>query len=439
VQLPWVLRFRFAATATIRLPLRGAKPHVNKGSCREAEQRAIHADRIACRPAGPYNADMSENLSIQGDLSETTVPDLFRTVIRSGETAVLLLESEGQRDTIYFHEGRLVYATTLDPDKGLAETLLRAGELDIEQYNRAMDRLVVARKVGALLCELGYLQPDDLSQVVERQVNSIVLNAIGYRSGSYTMEFVPELPDATVTLSLHTERLILDGIRDIDSWSLIWRGVGRLERFLQHSPEADRRTFQLELTEEESHILALLSEPRSVEQLCARSYLSNFLTCRTIWGLLSVNLIQDGQISTSEETQSAAEIEYELEAIVEQFNGVYQQIFSRVFQKIGDHVYDFMDRVVLHLSPQMVPFLSGMSFVNEGRLDFDQLLNNLFSTPTADHPRVVRAVLDGLLNGWVAEVKAEFAGHEIESEVVRLAEGLRGGHGLLPPQPPLIV
>jgi hypothetical protein len=368
---------------------------------------------------------MSENLSIQGDLSETTVPDLFRTVIRSGETAVLLLESEGQKDTIYFHEGRLVYATTLDPDKGLAETLLRAGELDIEQYNRAMDRLVVPRKVGALLCELGYLQPDDLSQVVERQVNSVVLHAIGYRSGSYTLEFVPELPEATVTLSLQPERLILDGIRDIDSWSLIWRGVGRLERMLQHSPEADRRTFQLELTEDESHILALLAEPRSVEQVCARSYLSNFLTCRTIWGLLSVNLIQDGQVAESEETQSAAEIEYELEAIVERFNGVYQQIFSRVFQKIGDHVYDFMDRVVIHLSPETLPFLSGMSFVNEGRLDFDQLLNNLFSTPTAEHSRLVRAVLDELLNGWVAEVRAEFAGQPLEREVVRLAEGLR--------------
>ncbi|HEX7707319.1 MAG TPA: DUF4388 domain-containing protein [Thermoanaerobaculia bacterium] len=368
---------------------------------------------------------MSDNLSIQGDLSETTVPDLFRTVIRSGETAVLLLESEGQKDTIYFLEGRLVYATTKDPDKGLAETLLRAGELDIEQYNSVMDRIVAARKVGSLLCELGYLMPDDLSRAVERQVDSIVLDAIAYRSGTYTMEFVPELPDETVTLSLQTERLILDGIRSIDSWSLIWRGVGRLERMLQHSPDADTRTFQLELTEDESHILALLSEPRSVEQLRTRSYLSNFLTFRTIWGLLAVNLIQDGQMTESEEVQTAAEIEYELEALVERFNGVYQQIFTRVFQKIGDHVYDFIDRVVLHLSPELLRFVSGMNFVNEGRVDFDQLLNNLFSAAAADRSRIVQAVLDGLLSGWVAEVRAEFAGQPLESEVVGLAEGLR--------------
>ncbi len=365
-----------------------------------------------------------DNLSIQGTLAETTVPDLFRSIVRSSETAVLSLDAVGRSDTIYFNEGRLVSAASTDPDMGLAETLLRTGELNIQQYNHAMERLVVARRVGGLLCELGYLKPDDLTRAVERQANAIVLNAMSYRSGSYTIEFTGELPDGIIALPLATERLILDGVRRIEYWSLITRGVGRLDRTLEQVPNADTRTFQLELTEDESHVLNLLSDPQTVEELCARSYLSHFQTFRTIWGLLAVNLIQDAEVAAVDEKRSAIETEYELEAMVEKYNGVYQRLFGLVFQKVGDHVYDFTDRVVLHLSPGTLPYLSGMTFVNEGRLDFDQLLNNLYASGSRDHGTVVQSVLDELLYGWLYEMKTEF-GAAMESEAVSVAGALK--------------
>jgi hypothetical protein len=368
---------------------------------------------------------MSDNLSIEGELAETTVPDLIRSIVRSTETAVLSLESSGRSDTIYFLEGRIIFASSTDPDMGLAETLLRMGELDIQQYNIAMEQLVVARRIGALLCDLGFLKPDELTLAAERQANAIVLDAMTYRNGSYTIEFTSEFPDSIITLPLSTERLILDGVRSIEYWSLITRGVGRLDRVLKQVAGADTRTFQLELTDDETHVLNLLADPQSIEQVCARTYLSNFETLRTIWGLLAVNLIQDAEVAAVDEKRAAEESEYELEAMVERHNGVYQRIFGLVFQKIGDHVYDFMDRVVLHLSPENMPYLSGMSFVNEGRLDFDQLLNNLFASGSSSHSRVVQNVCNELLYGWVVEVKREFGGQPLEMEVSRLADSLR--------------
>jgi hypothetical protein len=368
---------------------------------------------------------MSDNLSIQGELSETTVPDLIRSIVRSSETAILSLDAISRHDTIYFHEGRMVFAASTDPDMGLAETLLRMGELNIQQYNTAMERLVVARRIGGLLCELGYLKPDELTRAAERQASAIVLDAMAYRNGAYTIEFTAEFPEGIITLPLQTERLILDGVRNIEYWSLITRGVGRTDRVLEQVPGADTRTFQLELNDDETHVLNLLSDPQTVEQLCARSYLSNFHTFRTVWGLLAVNLIQDAEIAAVDEKRAAEETEYELEGVVENYNDVFQRIFALVFQRIGDHVYDFMDRVVLHLSPETMPYLSGMNFVNEGRLDFDQLLNNLYASGSRDHSRVVHTVCNELLYGWVYEVKAEFHGQPLESEVVRVADSLR--------------
>ncbi len=367
---------------------------------------------------------MSEELSIQGTLAETTVPDLFRSIIRSSETAILSLDAIGRNDVIYFNEGRMVFASSTDPDMGLAETLLRSGELNLQQYNQAMDRLVVSRRIGSLLMELGYLKPDELSRAVERQASAIVLNAMSYRSGNYTIEFTSNFPDEIIALPLSTERLILDGVRRIEYWSLVLRGIGRFERLLEQTPDADRRTYQLELSEDESHVLSLLSDPQTIERLCARSYLSNFLTCRTLWGLLAVDLVQDSEKEELTEKMAAEESEYELEDVVERYNTVYQKIFALVFQKVGDHVYDFMDRVVLHVSPETMPYLSGMNLVNEGRIDFDQLLNNLIASGSADQRAVVHNVLNELIYGWIYEIKSEF-GTPMEAEVVKIAQSIK--------------
>lgn len=368
---------------------------------------------------------MSDDLSIQGTLAETTVPDLFRSLVRSSETAMVTLEGGVRRDVIYVVEGKVVFASSTDPDMGLGEVLLSGGELNLEQYTAAMDRLLIPRRMGPLLCELGYIKPEELIRSAERQVTAIVLNSMKYRTGNYTIEFTAEFPDEILTLPLNTERLILDGVGAIEFWSLVTRGIGRFNRVLEQVKSADARSYALELTEEEGHVLNLFSEPATVESICMLSYLSNYATCRMIWALMSVNLLQDAESSEVTEKKAAVVSEYELEDLVERYNGAYQAIFGVVFQKIGDHVYDFMDRVVLHLSPETLPYLSGMTFINEGRLDFDQLFNNLIRSGTENHAPIVQNVLNELLYGWILEVKSEFGGTSLEKDVVTLVNKLK--------------
>src|SRR5438128_11881514 len=159
---------------------------------------------------------MSDELSIQGTLAETTVPDLFRSLARSGETGIVSLDAIGRTDAVYFKDGKVIFASSSDPDMGLGEILLRGGEVDLKQYNHAMERLVVSRRMGALLVELGYLQPDELMRAAERQASTIVLNAMSYRTGSYTIELSLEFTDGTLTLPIPTDRLLLDGVQLIE-------------------------------------------------------------------------------------------------------------------------------------------------------------------------------------------------------------------------------
>jgi hypothetical protein len=185
---------------------------------------------------------MSDELTIQGTLAEATTPDLCRSLIRSGETALVTLEAIGRHDSIYFHGGKIVYAASSDPDLGLAEVLLRRGEIGAEQYRRALESVSGSQHVGSVLVSLKYLKSNELMRAVERQVSDIVINALSFRSGSYLIEFVAGFDRDIPLLSIPTERLLMDGIERIDYWSLISRGVGPMSRLLRKEPSADSKS-----------------------------------------------------------------------------------------------------------------------------------------------------------------------------------------------------
>jgi hypothetical protein len=368
---------------------------------------------------------MSERLSIEGTLDETTVPDLIRALMRRGETAVLSIDRNDRNDHIYVLDGQIVFATTTDPDYGVAEVLFRQGDINLDNYRIVLEKVGNARRIGAVLCELGYLQADELLGAFERQVSRILRQSLGFRSGKYRIDFTSDFGPEVMTLPLKTDRLVLDAVSEIDHWSLISRGMSDLERVMQQARGSDSRVFHLELTDDESHIYALLGDAQSVRSVIDQSYLSNFTTARTLWALQSINLIEEAETSQVFEQRAAVVSAIELESNIEKYNSVFQSIFRMVFQRIGDYTWDFVDRVVQHLSPEVMPHLSGINLVNEGRVDFDQLMNNMIAAGVPDARTAVYSVMNELLYGWIYEIKKEFSG-ELDAETDRIVASLRG-------------
>ncbi|MEO8216253.1 MAG: DUF4388 domain-containing protein [Acidobacteriota bacterium] len=365
-----------------------------------------------------------DELSIQGTLDEATVPDLVRSMIRSGETAVLILERNDRVDRIYLLDGHIVFASSSDPDYGVAEVLLRTGDINLENYRNLVGTVANSRRIGAALCELGYLQPDELLGAYERQVSLIVMQTLGFRDGGYRIEFTGDFGPDVMTLPMKTERLIMDGMTSIQHWSLIQRGLGNLDRMLKQSSRADARIFRMELSEDESHVFSMLAEPLPISTIVQRSYLSNFVTCRTLWALQAVDLLEEAESTQVDEQRAAVEDAIEVESNVERYNAVFQALFRLVFQRIGDYTWDFVDRVVQHLSPSVMPLLGGINLVNEGRVDFDQLMNNLIASGESDPRTVMYGVLNELLYGWIYEIKTEFSG-DMDARVNQVMRGLR--------------
>jgi hypothetical protein len=132
-----------------------------------------------------------DELSIRGDLATTTVPDLLRTFLQNRETGRLVCRAVGVEKQVFLQEGRIVFATSTDPDERLGENLLVRGRLTARHYVEASRMIRPGRKLGVILVDLKALDPDDLMSAVESQVKDILHELCSWNHGEYQLIVSP--------------------------------------------------------------------------------------------------------------------------------------------------------------------------------------------------------------------------------------------------------
>src|SRR5712692_1865229 len=235
----------------------------------------------------------SSNLTLRGRIEDSSVPELLRSVLGSGETGVLTFRNGQVTKSLYLHMGRVVYAKSSNPDERMGESLLLQGKISVRQYLDASQMIRPGRRLGAVLVEMGALEPEDLLPAVEQHVKEILLDVFTWTRGEYELIMSEPGLDDVVTLNFQMENLILEGIRRTRAWSLVYRGIGTIDS----APVPTGNTevlFKLELTDEEQEVLTHINGRASVEQICQVSYLSNLETCRILWALRVLGVIGHG-------------------------------------------------------------------------------------------------------------------------------------------------
>jgi len=324
-----------------------------------------------------------EQLSIKGDLATTTVPDLLRTFLQSRETGRLVCSNGVVTKQVFLQDGRVVFATSTDPDERLGENLLVRGKITARHYVEASRLIRPGRRLGAILVELRALDSDDLIASVAQQVKDILLELCDWSQGDYEL-LVGEIDRSDVVpLGASTENLILQGIRRTKGWSRVTRGIGGIDAVPVPSAGGDL-LYKLELTEEEQEVLSRVNGKSSIEQICQVSYLSNFETCRILWALQLVGAIRRGgaaDAAAAGEGLRVQEQEFDLEAIVEQFNQMFGKVYEFLAGRLGGEVDAFMDAAMDEVSRQYGALFEGVDLKNYGRADFEQMLTNVAGLP----------------------------------------------------------
>src|SRR5262245_2676374 len=322
-------------------------------------------------------------------------------------------------------EGRIVFAASTDPDERLGENLLLRGRITARQYLEASKLIRQGRRLGAILVELEAIDPDELIPAVEQQVRDVLLDLMTWTHGDYELIMKEVDPASLVTVNISTENLILEGIRRTRSWKRVLQGIGDIETIPVPTGNTEA-LYKLEITHEEQEILSHVNGRASVEQICQVSYLTNFETCRILWGFHVLGLIRRGQAGEgARKGQEALEKEMDLEDIVEKFNHMFGRVYSFLRGRLGDEVDPFMDTAIEDVSRQFGMLFQGIDLKHYGRVDFDQMLANVADVSADQRKSLVVSGLNELV--FIIQLAVRSRRGKDEEAVVSgiIKEGLR--------------
>jgi uncharacterized protein DUF4388 len=341
-----------------------------------------------------------DDLVIRGEIETTSVPELLRSILSSGETGVLTIRNGDGVKSIFILGGRVAYASSNNVDERMGEVLLVRGKITVRQFVEASKRIRPGLRLGSILVELGAFEPEELVSMVELHVKSILMDLFTWIRGEYTF-VIKELEDRdnVATLNMSTENLILEGIRNTHSWQQVIRGLGDVESVLVPTGSTDAH-FRLELTEEEQETLAHVNGRATVEQICDMSYVSNFETCRILWALQVLAVIRRGQAGETAALGEGArerQRELDLEGIVEKFNQMFSRIYGFLRGRLGDSADAFMDQCLEEVSRQYGALFDGVDLKQYGRADFEQMLANVADLPAEQRKSLMVSALNELV------------------------------------------
>ena len=242
-----------------------------------------------------------------GRIKNMTVPHLFLGLRAEKKTGIAYFERAGAVKKVYFQGGYVLFASSNLDDDRLGECLLRVGAITREQYDTSVQHLKKSdKKQGAILVELDILSSKNLVASVQLQVAHIIFSLFSWRDGLYRFEEGPPPLDDIIPLQMSSGNLILEGVRRLD-WQSVHDSLPSAETVLR--PAADPAAlFQgADLSQNQKAVLSLIDGKRGIKEICSLSKAGDFYTLKVIYILLSLRMVEIGEIECEEERAFARE------------------------------------------------------------------------------------------------------------------------------------
>lgn len=370
-----------------------------------------------------------ETLVLTGRLEESSFADLMKSLGKSRETAVVTLTHETLTKSVYVQSGRIVFASSNHPDDRLGEVMLRSGMIGVAQYEESVKQIRPGRRQGTILVELGYITPSELVKGVKLQVEHVVNSLFTWRSGEYRIEIRLFDTRDMIQLNVSTENLVFNGVKHGAGWSQVLRGLGgTMDGVLDRAADADSRLYKLDLSDDEAHVYSLANGRLSVSQICAMSYLHDYATCVTLWGLACCGILTLVSSKDAESLFREQVAEFELIEIrdhVQAWNRILGAACEKIAPQVQGGMRGFLDGVVAEVLDEHYDVLRDVD-LSSHEVDPDLVEENLSEVDPGRRRRLAEQALDDLLVALLLKVKLEIS-PQLEQEISREVTRLRGG------------
>lgn len=363
----------------------------------------------------------AERGSLRGRLSDVGLPSVLSLLQQSGRTGVLSLVNAGVRKSVYFLDGKLVFAGSSSSQDRLGEVLLRGGRISAEEYLRLSQRIRGGQRLGKALVEGGILSPRDLWWAIEQQVKEIVWSIFNWEDGYFNFDD-DELPrKEKITFDLDVEKLVVEGIRRSE-------GTGAIrEHFISTDSvvESTSRVFPVELEPHEKHVLSLIDGKRTIAEICQESEIGESETRKVLHTFLAVSVLKSRGPRQAPLAQKLGDRE-DYTAVVELYNEMYRRLFRHMSGEVGPIAEIILEKYLKELKERPGSLFDRVRLRQDGSLDPAQIEVNLLKLSEDLRRDQLVAALNELLYSELLAVKRTL-GASHESQLIQLFREMQRG------------
>jgi hypothetical protein len=252
-------------------------------------------------------------------VSRMTVLEMINVIASANWRGELYLYAPDANRMLVIDQGALKSARSDHADDRLGQVLYRNGVLSKPQLDEVLGEVNAERRFGQLVLEKGFLTQDQLFVQLRAQIEQIFFSALLAREGSYVFA----LPDDSAEPPVHSvhlpiNSLLMEGVQRIDEMALFRERVphGGLV------PEIQPRTSAHSLDPTAQLVLAYADGVRTIDDISRETGLGEFLTTKSIYGLMQQGMIFLRSKKTVDEDQ--------VRKLSVEFNAILRDVFMAV-------------------------------------------------------------------------------------------------------------
>jgi hypothetical protein len=267
-------------------------------------------------------------MALEGTLRDFSLADIFQLIGLQRKTGVLTLRTKDDTVTVTFLDGKVVGADSLNHrlENRLGNVLIKSGVLTADQLGRALEiQKETLQRLGFILTHYGIISPDALKQAIQLQILQIVYRLFRWKDGDYhfsqetTIEY-----DRDNVVPITAESILMEGARMIDEWPIIEKRVRSYDMVFRKkltdqeivvSDEGDEIDFddqptarrrkpllsdKIRISREEKQIYDLVDGTQTVGDIVEASRFSEFDTNKSLYELLTRDLIEEVRGKTAQ-------------------------------------------------------------------------------------------------------------------------------------------
>ncbi len=236
----------------------------------------------------------ANDAAIRGNLVEIRIIELMQMLSLQRQTGRLSITRPDGGTEIYFRDGAVAFAGyEMNGSAGGVEGLLRktcrVADDGLQHAMRIAE--MTGQPIDGVLAQERLLDQKTFGACLRRHTESVVFKAMGWNDGAFTFDKAAP-PVFANPVALKVDDLILEGARRADEWVLIQQKIPQFsiifEPLIGNAEELTRRG----LSDVDLRIFALVDGKRTIQDIIDMSMLSDFDVAKSMFILLSVNLIR---------------------------------------------------------------------------------------------------------------------------------------------------